>query len=105
MAFSEKTLLNVMEKLLNTVYSRFQIFHLEAHSSCRFDYLDIFDGPSTSSPLIGRFCGNVVPTERIRSTSNMMTLNFITDASVTHDGFRGIYRSTYGKFSEPRSVF
>lgn len=77
------------------------MFDLEAHSTCAFDYLDIYDGPSVTSPLIGRFCGDVIPTGQIRSTSNTMTLNFITDASVTRAGFSAVYRTTYGKFNIP----
>ncbi|XP_053408750.1 cubilin-like isoform X2 [Mercenaria mercenaria] len=76
---------------------KFQMFDLEAHSTCNYDYLDIYDGPSLTSPLIGRYCGDVMPTEQIRTTSNTMTINFITDFSVTRAGFRAAYRTTYGE--------
>jgi cubilin len=74
------------------------MFDLEAHSTCAYDYLDVYDGPSLTSPLIGRYCGDVVPTDQIRSTSNTMTINFITDFSVTRAGFRAVYRTTFGKY-------
>lgn len=76
--------------------NRFGNLDLEAHSSCNYDYVDVFDGPNPYSPLIGRYCGNVLPTGLIASTSNTMTLNFVSDTSVAGKGFYGVYRTTYG---------
>ncbi|KAH3692443.1 hypothetical protein DPMN_194284 [Dreissena polymorpha] len=75
---------------------RFRELDLEAHSSCDYDYVDVFDGPNIYSPLIGRYCGNVIPTDLIGSTSNAMTLNFVSDTSWTGKGFAGVYRMTFG---------
>ncbi|XP_053373742.1 deleted in malignant brain tumors 1 protein-like isoform X2 [Mercenaria mercenaria] len=76
---------------------KFQMFDLQADSTCSYDYLDIYDGPSLTSPLIGRYCGDGIPSEQIRSTSNTMTINFVTDSSVTRAGFRAAYNTTYYK--------
>ncbi|XP_053384013.1 cubilin-like isoform X1 [Mercenaria mercenaria] len=83
---------------------KFQMFDLQAHSTCNYDYLDIYDGPSLASPLIGRYCGDAIPSEQIRSTSNTMTINFITDSSVTRAGFRAAYNTTYDKPNKPSYV-
>ncbi|XP_053384014.1 deleted in malignant brain tumors 1 protein-like isoform X2 [Mercenaria mercenaria] len=83
---------------------KFQMFDLEEHSTCNYDYLDIYDGRSLASPLIGRYCGDAIPSEQIRSTSNTMTINFITDSSVTRAGFRAAYNTTYDKPNKPSYV-
>ncbi|XP_048237900.1 cubilin-like isoform X1 [Haliotis rufescens] len=74
---------------------KFTRFELEAHSRCRFDYVEVRDGNSSSSPLIGRYCGTTSP-NFIRSTGRQMFVNFITDSSVTRDGFSAAYRQTFG---------
>ncbi len=51
-----------------------------------FDDLAIYDGPNTSSTLIGSFTGTSSP-GTIVSTGNCITLWFTTDGSVTFAGF------------------
>lgn len=75
---------------------RFSSFEIEAHPSCGYDYVDVRDGNTLQSSLLGRFCGNVVP-GRLRSTGNSMLVNFVTDASVAFGGFIASYWTTYGK--------
>ena len=77
---------------------RFTAFSLEAASRCQYDYVAIYDGDSVSSPLIGRYCGTTVP-DVVKSTSNKMLVNFVTDSSLTSDGFSAGYWSTYGQWS------
>ena len=67
----------------------FDQFHLEAHSNCNFDSLDIRDGNSESATRIGRFCGTSLPNGgTINSTSNSIYLRFRSDYSIAGDGFR-----------------
>ncbi len=42
------------------------------------DVVTVYDGPDTSSPVLGTFSGNVVP-ERLQSTGPTMTVRFQTD--------------------------
>ncbi|XP_013388746.1 cubilin-like [Lingula anatina] len=74
---------------------KFNIFDIETHSSCNYDYVDVRDGNSLTSPLIGRFCSNVIP-EPVRTTGNTMTVNFVSDASINGAGFTASYRTTFG---------
>ncbi|XP_067329772.1 CUB and sushi domain-containing protein 2 isoform X5 [Anolis sagrei] len=60
----------------------FHIFNLEAG----YDFLHIYDGPSSLSPLIGSFYDTQLP-ERIESSSNNLFLAFRSDASVSNTGF------------------
>uniref|UniRef100_A0A3B1IY07 Metalloendopeptidase n=1 Tax=Astyanax mexicanus TaxID=7994 RepID=A0A3B1IY07_ASTMX len=64
----------------------FQAFEIERHDSCAYDYLEVRDGLSESSPLIGRFCGYDKP-EDIRSTSNTLWMKFVSDGTVNKAGF------------------
>lgn len=68
----------------------FSSFDLEGGRSCVFDHVSVFDGPSESGALIGKFCGtNVPPTER--TFGNMMAIQFVSDSSVHGNGFRATY--------------
>ncbi|KAL7976600.1 hypothetical protein Chor_008549 [Crotalus horridus] len=64
----------------------FDQFHLEAHSSCYFDYLAVYDGSSSNSNMLGKFCGNQIP-PTLRSTSNNMYIKLRTDGSLNSRGF------------------
>ncbi|KAJ6652285.1 hypothetical protein lerEdw1_012753 [Lerista edwardsae] len=60
----------------------FHTFNLEPG----YDFLHIYDGPSSLSPLIGSFYDTHLP-ERIESSSNNLFLAFRSDASVSNTGF------------------
>lgn len=69
-------------------------FELEgSHSSgCAYDYLEIRNGGSNSSPLIGTYCGtDILP--RFKSFGNMMYLKLFADASREMKGFEIDYDS------------
>jgi hypothetical protein len=42
---------------------RFLSFDVERHSQCRYDYVEIRDGSSQRSTLLGTFCGNTLPSK------------------------------------------
>ncbi|NXV38315.1 BMP1 protein, partial [Rissa tridactyla] len=64
----------------------FQSFEIERHDSCAYDYLEIRDGDSESSSLIGRYCGYDKPDD-IKSTSNKLWMKFVSDGSINKAGF------------------
>ena len=52
------------------------------------DSLTVYDGGSTSSDLVGKFCGNSLPPDQILSSSNELLLHFQTDPiDGINDGF------------------
>lgn len=59
---------------------------IERHDSCAYDYLEIRDGSSESSSLIGRYCGYDKPDD-IKSTSNRLWMKFVSDGSINKAGF------------------
>ncbi|KAF4532440.1 hypothetical protein B566_EDAN014445, partial [Ephemera danica] len=79
-------------------------FELEADNNCQFDYLEIRNGGSALSPLIGQFCGYSIP-RTINSFSQSLYLLFHTDLSVNRKGFSIDWDSTAtgcgGKINSP----
>ncbi|KAI8771823.1 bone morphogenetic protein 1 [Biomphalaria glabrata] len=69
-----------------SVALKFQSFEIENHDDCLYDYLEVRDGQTESSPLIGKYCGFKIP-EDIRSTGRHMYVKFFSDVSVTKAGF------------------
>ncbi|CAL8142101.1 unnamed protein product [Orchesella dallaii] len=71
-------------------------FDMEDASSggCRFDYLEIRNGRFPTSPLIGKFCGNQPPPQRIPSFANSLYLKFKSDESHVRKGFHIIWDAT-----------
>ena len=51
-----------------------------------YDSLTIHNGDSTSSPIIGTYCGTTIPPTRISSVNEVL-VHFETDNGVTGNGF------------------
>ena len=60
---------------------------LEEHKSCKFDYLELFDGGDEFSKKIGRYCSAKSTNQTKISSSNMMLIKFHTDRSFRSSGF------------------
>uniref|UniRef100_A0A0A1WR72 Cubilin n=1 Tax=Zeugodacus cucurbitae TaxID=28588 RepID=A0A0A1WR72_ZEUCU len=69
-------------------------FSVETTSSnCNDDYLEIRNGKSSTSPLIGKFCGNTIPA-RLPSFTNYMYLHFVSDSYISDKGFYLTWQQT-----------
>ncbi|XP_041375026.1 neuropilin-1-like [Gigantopelta aegis] len=66
---------------------------IESSTDCTYDYVKVYDGPVTSSPLLGKFCDHSEPC--YVSTGDRMTIYFSTDATVSDKGFKAKYWSTH----------
>ncbi|XP_076767982.1 scavenger receptor cysteine-rich domain-containing protein DMBT1 isoform X1 [Arvicanthis niloticus] len=66
---------------------------VQLEGGCSYDYIEIFDGPHHSSPLIARVCDGAVGS--FTSRSNFMSIRFITDHSITRRGFQADYYSVF----------
>nr|XP_020470999.1 cubilin [Monopterus albus] len=86
---------HIMVAANRVVDLRFNTFHLEASSSCRYDFVEVYDGQDTLAPSLGKFCGTVLP-PNLRSSTNQLFIVFRTDASVNGIGWRATYRETLG---------
>lgn len=79
-----------------SVQLRFTSFQVEYHVDCNYDHLVIYDGEDFSAdPLTARLCGDTLP-DQLTSSSNSMFINFVTDTSVTQEGFQATYQAVYG---------
>ncbi|CAH0396981.1 unnamed protein product [Chilo suppressalis] len=101
------------DKVINVTFSK---FNLEPEPECMYDFLQIHDGRTSSSQLIGRFCGNDLPKGgNIISSNNNLYLWFRSDKTVAKEGFALHWESvkpvcggeidatTYGHINSPGS--
>ncbi|XP_063566625.1 scavenger receptor cysteine-rich domain-containing protein DMBT1 [Gorilla gorilla gorilla] len=65
---------------------------VQLEGGCNYDYIEVFDGPYHSSPLIARVCDGARGS--FTSSSNFMSIRFISDHSITRRGFRAEYYSS-----------
>ncbi|XP_053256210.1 neuropilin and tolloid-like protein 2 isoform X1 [Podarcis raffonei] len=65
-------------------------YYIEPSFECRFDHLEVRDGPFGFSPLIDRYCGLKSPT-LIRSTGRFMWIKFTSDEELEGQGFKAKY--------------
>ncbi|KAM5158320.1 cubilin [Mantella aurantiaca] len=72
----------------------FDSFDLLPGTQCSSNYVEIRDGPSSDSPLIGKYCGPEVPPPAY-STQRSLYVKFVTDASTTNHGFLASYSSLF----------
>lgn len=68
----------------------FRLFDLEADPTCRYDYLDIYNGHSRLVQKLGRFCGTFRPGALI-STANTMMLDMVSDEATGGRGFLAFF--------------
>ena len=74
----------------------FSEFHYEAE----FDYIEIFDGPSPASPLVGKYTGNALPPD-VCSTGPALCIRQRTDDVVNYSGFTAQTNCTLDNNEEP----
>lgn len=75
----------------DTIELKFEEFHLENSGSCAYDFVDIRDGNSIHSPLIGKFCSSKI-IGPINSTGNFLFIRLSSDGTVSEKGFKASWR-------------
>jgi hypothetical protein len=72
----------------HSLVMEFLSFDIEQNATCNWDWLKIYDGPDTSSPLIGTYCGANSP-GNVQATNDAgaLTFHFYSDISVTRPGW------------------
>jgi Zn-dependent metalloprotease len=73
----------------SSVDLNFVFFDIEpgSNNNCDYDYLSIYDGPSTASTLIGKYCNDNIPTT-ISSSTGEVTILFHSDGGLEQAGFQ-----------------
>lgn len=69
---------------------------------CHYDYIEVFDGPYHSSPLIARVCDGAQGS--FTSSSNFLSVRFVSDSSVTRRGFQAEFYSLPSNDSTSESL-
>ncbi|XP_060505326.1 procollagen C-endopeptidase enhancer 1 isoform X1 [Panthera onca] len=68
-------------------------FDLEPDTYCRYDSVSVFNGAvSDDAKRLGKFCGDTAPGP-ISSEGNELLVQFVSDLSVTADGFSASYKT------------
>ena len=52
--------------------------------------MEVVDGFEEDSPVIGRYCGYLIP-EDVESTGNQLMVKFVSDGSVNKGGFSAAF--------------
>lgn len=78
-------------KVITLTFQNFNVEETYNRTSCSWDYLEIRDGMSQSSPLIARLCGTSIPPP-ITTSSNKLWLYFVTDDTNNRPGFTATYQ-------------
>lgn len=73
----------------------FNEFEIEQHQECAYDHLELYDGPNSLAPSLGRFCGSKKPDPVVASGSSLF-LRFYSDASVQRRGFQAVHSTGSG---------
>ena len=71
--------------LIQVVTLEFTDFHLESDPDCDNDWLKVYSGPSSSSGLIGKYCGDTGPAS-VTSSSPDIYIHFHSDVSDQYKG-------------------
>ena len=72
----------------HVVQFTFEDFDVEPHSNCSYDYVALYDGNSTTAPLLLMHCGRDLPTPNmIKTTANQLYVRLKADGSVASKGF------------------
>nr|XP_022336156.1 cubilin-like [Crassostrea virginica] len=72
-----------------TIQIQFLYVDVEPNGSNCYDFVEIYDGSSTSSPVLRKVCGTTLPAI-INSTDTSMTLKFSSDGFSTNLGYKAI---------------
>ena len=55
--------------------------------------MTVYDGDSSTSPMMGEYCGDSIPTSHL-SSSNEILIHFHSDGAATEAGFQMEYNPT-----------
>ncbi|MED6268812.1 Procollagen C-endopeptidase enhancer 2 [Characodon lateralis] len=71
---------------------KFEKFDVERDNYCRYDHVSIFNGAEINdAKRIGKYCGDSPPAP-VFSEGNQLLIQFLSDLSLTADGFIGHYK-------------
>lgn len=70
--------------------------HLHYSGVCDRAFVDVRDGGTMLSPLLGKFCGTTLPSTQ-HGTGDALYIRYFSDVTDVHTGFKA--EATVGKYS------
>lgn len=79
-------------------------YSIEPSWECKFDHIEVRDGPFGFSPIIGRYCGQESP-NYVRSSGRYLYIKFVADGELEAIGFSARYNFTHDpEFKQAESL-
>ena len=89
-----------VHELTNVVLQDVRLHFTSFNTESGCDKVRVYDGSDTTAPLLHTFSGTSRPSD-VSSSGNTVFVSFVTDHSVTGDGFNIVY-STIGPGKKQR---
>uniref|UniRef100_A0A452U8T7 Cubilin n=1 Tax=Ursus maritimus TaxID=29073 RepID=A0A452U8T7_URSMA len=77
----------------HTISLFFHSFGIEDSRECTHDFLEVRNGSDSSSPLLGTYCGSLLPNP-IFSQNNQLHLRFQSDSATSSHGYEILWTSS-----------
>ena len=81
----------IVVPLQDTIELTFHEFHLENSGSCNYDFVEVRQGSTRFSEIIGKFCASTIISP-FNSTGDSLFIRLVTDGTVNEKGFRATWR-------------
>jgi Zn-dependent metalloprotease len=78
-------------------FEEFDVEESSTDGKTIYDAVEVYDGSTTTSKLLGRFTGSNLP-PTITSSGGTMLIRFFSDLEVNHSGFKASYTSTQNNY-------
>ncbi|XP_030630464.1 neuropilin and tolloid-like protein 1 [Chanos chanos] len=78
-------------------------YSIEPSWECKFDHIEVRDGPFSFSPIIGRYCGQENPAY-VRSSGRYLWIKFVADSELEAIGFSARYNFTQDPYFKDGGV-
>lgn len=76
-----------------TIKITFNDIDTESSGGSCYDYVELFDGSTTSSRSLGKFCGSRIPRGVLKSRGNRLLVRFYSDDRSPEKGFQLTWKS------------
>ena len=87
-----KYLINSLQKPGYIISISFSNFDIQYSDNCQDDMVSVFDGGTSSAPLLGSYCGTTKP-PTLRSSGNKVLIILKSNAIATSKGFQLSYQT------------
>ncbi|XP_078607280.1 uncharacterized protein LOC144879565 [Branchiostoma floridae x Branchiostoma japonicum] len=81
-----------ISKVIQLTFHAFDLERTNILGECNFDYVAVYSRDIAGlDTLIGKFCGQTLPSRSITSNTNAMSVVFVSDGSISRSGFNATF--------------